>query len=215
MADNKLQALIETLKQQGVETGEEASREIVEKAKKEAEEILAGARAEGENLVNQAKRDAEKQMKQLRSSMEIAASQFVTDLKRTIEENLLTLPLQKKLRESLSGEDFLKQLIQELVIDYARDPSRNDLLLLVSREKQEQLVDFVLDQVRARCEEKGGERPGITLESGGVDFGFMLGRADGNVRLDFSDEAFLTLFLRFLTPRFRDLFKDIKIGEAA
>jgi V/A-type H+-transporting ATPase subunit E len=38
-------------------------------------------------------------------------------------------------------------------------------------------------------------------------------KKDGHVRLDFSDEAFLSLFLRFLSPQFRSLFKTVKIGD--
>jgi V/A-type H+-transporting ATPase subunit E len=46
-----------------------------------------------------------------------------------------------------------------------------------------------------------------------VKFGFQVNKKQGNVRLDFSDEAFLSLFLGFLAPKFRDLFKSIKIGD--
>ena len=71
MANDKLQDLIETLKKQGVETGEKAGKEIVESARKQSEEILAKARAEAASIVGQAKEESEKQMKRLQSSMEI------------------------------------------------------------------------------------------------------------------------------------------------
>jgi V/A-type H+-transporting ATPase subunit E len=51
------------------------------------------------------------------------------------------------------------------------------------------------------------------MESHGIRFGFQVDKKDGNVRLDFSDEAFLALFIEFLTPKFRELFTSLKISK--
>ncbi len=213
MADNKLQELIETLRKQAVESGEASSRQIIEKAEKEAEEIRKRAEAEAETIVRQAREEAENQMRQLASSLEIAGSQFVTNLKRVIEENLLTLPLKEKLREALGDVSFLKELLATVVEAFAKHPEKADLDLLVPKEQQEALLDFVMELARKQAAE--GEKPGLTLKAGDVEFGFMIDKADGNVRLDFTDEAFLSLFLKYLTPRFRELFHDIKLEKAA
>jgi V/A-type H+-transporting ATPase subunit E len=60
---------------------------------------------------------------------------------------------------------------------------------------------------------KGDDPLVLELEAQDVKFGFQVNKKQGNVRLDFSDEAFLSLFLSFLTPKFRDLFKSVKIGD--
>jgi V/A-type H+-transporting ATPase subunit E len=212
MADNKLQELIETLKKQAVESAEASSREMIEQARREANEILDSAKAEADTIIGQAQEEADRRMKQLESSMEIAGSQFVTNLKRVIEQDLLSLPLKQKLTEALGNTAFLKEVIHAVVSEYWRHPARSDLELLVSKDQQEKIVDFVTELVKARCEAGGADRPRLTLQTGNVDFGFMLNRTDGNVTLDFTDEAFLDLFLKFLTPRFREFFKEIKLG---
>jgi len=213
MSDPKLQQLIETLKKQGVESGEESSRKIVEEAKVEAEAILVRAKSEAGNIVEQAEREAQNRLRQLQSSMEIAASQFVTNLKRVLEENFLELPLKKDIQSSLSTTDFVKELMKTVVQEYALGRGQTDVLLLLSNEQQEKLKDFAVDLVRVQGQRAERGRQGVTLQSDGISFGFMISPADGSVRLDFTDDAFLALFLRYLTPRFRELFQNIKIGE--
>jgi V/A-type H+-transporting ATPase subunit E len=214
MANDKLQGLIETLKKQGVETGEKAGHEIIESARKQAETILAKARAEAASIVGQAKEESEKQMKRLQSSMEIAASQFVNSLKGVIEENLLTIPLKEELTGGLRDPAFLKNLITRFVETYARTGQGENIQLLLPKSTQDELMDFAMElMVRHYGQGKGGDQLVLELEAQDAKFGFQVNKKQGNVRLDFSDEAFLSLFVRFLTPKFRDLFNSIKIGD--
>lgn len=215
MADSKLQELIDTLKKQAVESGEASSREIIEQAQKEAKAILDRAKSEADEVVRRAQEEADKKLKQLESSMEIAGSQFVTSLKRVIEENLLALPVKEKLTEALGETDFLKELIRQVVLEYTGREGCGDLQVLVSKEQQEKLVDFMVEVVKAQSDFGDPNHKGLTLRTGNVGFGFMINRMEGNVTLDFTDEAFLALFLQFLTPRFRQFFKDIQPGESA
>ncbi len=214
MANDKLQDLIETLKKQGVETGEKAGQEILESARKQAEDILAKARAEAASIIGQAKEESERQMKRLQSSMEIAASQFVNNLKGVIEKNLLTLPVKEELTGALGDPAFLKTLITRFVETYAGSGQSEDIQLLLPKGTQDELKDFAMQlMARQYGQAKGGDQLVLELEAQDVKFGFQVNKKQGNVRLDFSDEAFLSLFLGFLAPKFRDLFKSIKIGD--
>ena len=212
MADSKLQELIETLKKQAVETGEASSRQIIEEAQKEANAIVDKAKAEADSIVRRAQEEADKKLKQLESSMEIAGSQFVTSLKQVIEQNLLALPLKQKVTAALGDTSYLKELIRTVVLEYTGHPECSDLQVLVSKDQQEKLVDFMVELVKAQSECGDPDHKGLTLQAGNVDFGFMINKMEGNVTLDFTDEAFLALFLKFLTPRFREFFKEIKLG---
>ena len=215
MSDSKLQELIDTLKKQAVESGEASSREIIEQAQKEAQAIVDRANGEAGDIVRQAQDEADKKAKQLESSMEIAGSQFVTSLKRDIEQNLLALPLKENVTEALGDTGYLKELIRAVVLEYTGHPDCSDLQVLVPKDQQEKLVDFMVELVKAQSDCGDPNHKGLTLKTANVDFGFMINRMDGNVTLDFTDEAFLALFLKFLTPRFREFFKDIKLGESA
>jgi len=211
MAEAKLQELIDALKRQGVEEGEESGRRIVESAQKEAEEITAQARAEAEEIVARAKAEAEQQLKRLQSALEIAASQFVNNLKGIIAENFLTLPLGQKIKADLSEPDFLKTIMAKFVESYAANHQNRDIKLILPQEVQPEVLNYTYD-LMAKHFGSGREHVSVGLESQGVKFGFQVDKESGNVRLDFTSEAFLDLFLRFLSPRFRDLFKTVKVG---
>jgi V/A-type H+-transporting ATPase subunit E len=153
-------------------------------------------------------------MKRLQSSMEIAASQFVNNLKAVIEENLLAFPLKKELAGTMSDPAFMKTLMTRFVETYAAKPEGEDIQLLLPKDAQKQLMDFAVElMTRHYAKGSKGEELVLNLEAQDIKFGFQVGMKDGHVRLDFSDEAFLSLFLRFLSPQFRNLFKPVKIGD--
>lgn len=211
MEDAKLQALIETLKKNGVESGEKESREIIERANERANEIILKAKSEADAIISRAKQEADKSLRQLESSMEIAATQVLTDLKRTVEEQLLGLPMKKRIAETLDDTGFLKELMTTCVREYVKSPERADVSVLVSNEQQEKLNTFALEMITSIPGHLTGKPLTLDLKTDGVAFGFKLGTSDGAVRLDFTDEAFLELFLRYLTPRFRSYFKAIDV----
>jgi len=210
MVDTKLQDLIETLKKHGVESGEAASRQIVEEAENKAAEILARANKEADGIVKGAKEEADRIMRQLHASMEIAASQFLTNLKRHMETNLLALPIKGKLTETLKDTAFIKELISTCVKEFAKATGSSDLTILVSKDQRDRLDDLVVNLITGLGEDKG-DRVKLNLKTDGVSYGFMIGKTDGSVMLDFTGEAFLSLFLGYLSPKFHEFFKTIDL----
>jgi V/A-type H+/Na+-transporting ATPase subunit E len=212
MATDKLQELIETLKKQGIQKGEDAASQIVSSAQKEAGEILANAKTQADAIIANAKGESEAILKRLQSSMEIAASQFVGNLKRVLENNLLTFPLKEKLSHELGDAGFLKDLITQFVKTYAGNPENPDIELLLPAGAQESLKNYAIDLMVQHCKGDASKEI-LVMESHGIRFGFQVDKKDGNVRLDFTDEAFLALFIEFLTPKFRELFTCLKISK--
>ena len=210
MADARLSELIETLKRQGVESGEEEKRRIEEEARKNAAEIIRTAKAEAEALRKSARDDADRERRQLASSLEIAASQFVTGLKRVVEEGFLTLPLREQLTSTLEDENFLKTLISRFVESYAA-AGKTDISLLLPRAAQDTFWEWAVGLVAEKA--GSGSAEDRVLRSRGVAFGFQVDQ-DGGVRLDFTDEAFLELFLTYLAPRLHHLFKPVETQAA-
>jgi V/A-type H+-transporting ATPase subunit E len=214
MGNEKIQGLIEVLKEHGVQSGEALGRQIVEKSHSQAEDILAKAKAEAEALVSKANREAEQTLRRLQSSLEIAAAQFVGNLKRVVEENLLNIPLKSRLTEELSNPEYLKELIAGFVKAYSADPQHSEVQILLPAGSTEELKNFAGEMIAQYYGKDQGEAMKMVLESQNVRFGFQIDRKDGKGRFDFSEEAFLALFLRFLTPGFRELFSGFKTGEA-
>ena len=214
MAENKLQEIIETLKKQGLESAEKESEVIIREAQKKADEIVAKAQADAKDIVERAEGRADMRLKQLKSAMEITASQFTTNLKQNIEHNFLTIPLKKALSESLNETDYLKSLLTTLVTEFTRNPTHKDIEVLLPKDQHEKLVDFAVGLIKSHAEDKGDDKLGLMIKSNGVGCGLRINKEEGDVSLDFTDEAFLELFLKFLAPKFRDYFRDIKLGES-
>jgi V/A-type H+/Na+-transporting ATPase subunit E len=215
MPEARLQELIDILKQQGVKSGEETARQIVADANRQAEEALTKARGQAEEIMIGAKEEAERLKRQLQASLEIAASQFVTQLKRAVEQQLLQIPLKEKIGEDLSDPDFLKGLMTKFVEAYAANPQNPPIELLMQEDAAEELWDFAVKLIGSHYRrEIDKDLVKIRMESAGIGFGFMVDRRAGNVLLDFTDEAFLTFFLRYLSPGFRKLFKAVKAAGA-
>lgn len=210
MANDKLQDLIETLKKQGVESGEKAGQEIVETARRQAAEIVEKAKEEAASIVSRARDDSDKEMKRLQSSMEIAASQFVNNLKSNIENSLLTIPLKKELTGELSNPDLMKQLLTRFIEVFAAGEPSQEIFLLFPKDIQEEIRQHAVE-LMAQYYGKGdkGDKLVMELDAQDVKFGFQVSRNNGAVRMDFSDEAFLAIFLRYLSPRFKGLFKNV------
>ena len=210
MANDKLQDLIETLKKQGVESGEQAGRELTETARRKALDIVDKAREEAAAIVARAKEESEKEMKRLQSSLEIAAYQFINNLKGVIENNLLTIPLKKELTGELSNPGLMKDLLTRFIEIYANGESSDDIALLFPKDVQEAIRNHAME-LMARHYGKGAKGTDLVMELDAQDikFGFQVSRNNGAVRMDFSDEAFLSIFTRYLSPRFKGLFKNV------
>jgi len=210
MANDKLQDLIDTLKKQGVESGEKAGQEIVEAARKQASDIVNKAKEEAASIVAKARDESEKEMKRLQSSLEIAASQFVNNLKAAIENNLLTIPLKDELTGELSKPELMKHLLTRFIEVFAGGEHTEEIFLLVPKDTREEIKQHAIE-LMARYYGKGqkGENLVMELDAHDIKFGFQVSRKNGAVRMDFSDDAFLSIFLRYLSPRFKGLFKNV------
>ena len=62
MANDKLQGLIETLKRQGIDSGEKEGREIIESARRQAADILKKAAEEAATIAVKARDESAKEM---------------------------------------------------------------------------------------------------------------------------------------------------------
>jgi V/A-type H+/Na+-transporting ATPase subunit E len=211
----KLNELILALKSQGVESGQEEGRRIVAQAQSEAARLVEEAKAQTQALRDQARAEVERQEQQLRSSLEIAAVQFVARLKKDLEHDLLTVPLRDQIRSELGDAEFLKALLQKCVETFASGDKRHDLAVLLPEKMQAQLKQYVVD-LMGRYYGEAGKQDELRLELGGSDvkYGFALDLQDGHSRLEFTDQAFMELFLGYLSPWFRSLFRPLETGPA-
>ncbi|MDA0423656.1 hypothetical protein, partial [Stutzerimonas frequens] len=113
-AASGVEALIERLRQQGVEQGQQQAAELVEEAQRRADWLLEQARQEADNLRHRAQEDAER----LRRAGEDALKMAARDMNLQLREQLAhTFADRVRLQvvEQLDSEAFIREVIREVV----------------------------------------------------------------------------------------------------
>jgi V/A-type H+-transporting ATPase subunit E len=214
-----VEALIERLRQQGVEAGRLAREEIVGEADREAERVVKEAREKASAIVDEARQEVQRLQSSGEDALRIAMRDTVLRMRETLRKRLEG-QFRSLVSEQLVDQKFLRQLITE-VARRARDDSgaaeADEIEILLPLEA------VGLDELRqqpegadARLSKLAKEiasatwREGVsidTLEPGG--HGIRLRLADEELELDLSDRAIADLLLEHLQPRFRIIMEDL------
>ena len=214
-----VEALIERLRQQGVEAGRAARDEYLAEAEREAEKIIKDAREKAAVVVEDAHQESERLKASgedaLRVAMRDAALRMRETLRKRLEGQVRLL-----VAKQLVDEDFLRQLIVEVArkarVDSKADEAEDIELLLPAEalgleelqrrpeEAESKLSQFAKEIASATW------REGVsidTLEPGGR--GIRVRLKGEELELDLSDKAIADLLLEHLQPRFRAVMEGI------
>lgn len=208
-----VQELIERLRQDGVNAGEEQGQEVIEAARQQAQEIVTAARQEAKSIREQARREAQQLREAGQEALQMAARDTLLDLKSTLTEQFVAR-LQEQTQQLLQDEQVLQRLILEVagrsVPEQAQEQSWQLLLpqdvvgLDALRRHPEQvrqgaLGQYVLQQTMELL------REGVELRSGDQSNGIRLQLQADGIEVDLTAEAITGLLLEHLLPRFRAL----------
>ena len=214
-----IEALIERLRQQGVEAGRAAREELVGDAEREAERIVKKAREKASAIVSEARQEVRRLQSSGEDALRIAMRDTVLRMRETLRKRLEG-QFRSLVSEQLVDQEFLRRLIVE-VARRARDDSgaaeAEEIEILLP-------VEVIgLDDLRQQPEESDVRlsklakeiasatwRDGVsidTLEPGGR--GIRLRLKDEELELDLSDRAIADLLLEHLQPRFRIIMEDL------
>jgi V/A-type H+/Na+-transporting ATPase subunit E len=192
MMDVKLESLIEQIKKDGIEEAQRAKQEIIDEAKAQASDILEAANKEAANLLAKAKEDTEKLKNNTESSLRQAARDMVLSLRQQI--GLLFEKVFKDQIDITLEPEFTAKLITSLIQGWAAQ-GQESLEVLVSKDDQKKISQFVLDALKKENTEK------IEIRAvPSVSKGFMIGFKNRDLMYDFTDESILESLKAFLTP---------------
>ncbi len=214
-----VEALIERLRQQGVEAGRAARDEFIAEAEREGERIVKEAREKAAAIVEEARRETARLKASGEDALRVAMRDTVLRMRETLRKRLES-QVRLLVTKQLVDEEFLRQLIIE-VARRARKESGADqaesleLLLPAEAIGVEELrhkpdeVDDKLSQF-AKQIASATWREGVsigTIESGG--HGIRVRLKDKELEVDLSDRAIADLLLEHLQPRFRTVMEGI------
>lgn len=217
-AASGVQKLIQQLREQGVEQGQQKASELVEEAERRANWLVEQAQQEAEQLRRKAREDADR----LRRAGEDALKMAARDMQLQLREQLARTfsdRVRMQISEQLDSDAFIREVIQEVVVQACQDTSicsmpKVELLLpagVVGLEelrrnphayREGKLSQFVQEQLNLQL------REGVTLDvhdGRGVRI-----RCNGeDAEIDLSDRALAELLLRHLQPRFRAILEGV------
>ena len=188
--DANLESLIEKIKKEAIEEGQQASDRIVNKAKEEAVAITDNAEVEAEKIVSDAKVQAEK----LQENANQALRQAARDVELLLKEQLSTLFDRVFKREvgGALGPDFLEGIILKLVTEWAKEGAVGVAVSAADKEKLETLLFSHLEEEL---------KESVTIRaSHAVAKGFRFELKGGSVYYDFTDETIAEALKAFINP---------------
>jgi V/A-type H+-transporting ATPase subunit E len=214
LASSGVEALIERLREQGVEAGRAEADTIVAEARRRAAQIVHEAEATAVELVETARKETRALQTGGEEALRIAMRDTVLRLKVELTERF-SAEVRRLIAVAMDQEAFLKQLILE-VAGRAREEAGvdagEDVRVLLPRTlvgleelrrnplelREGSLSHFVLSLAGNVLSE--GVSFGVAGEDGR---GICLYLKDKDVTIDLTDEKVAALLLQHLQPRFR------------
>jgi len=169
MADT-IESFVKTLQAEGVEAGQSAAEEIRNEAEQKAQEILKQARNQAESIIADAKAEADSQAARHQKELNMAVRDAVLRLHEALIrslEGVLTCPVESH----LSNSDFLKPLLHDIVMQYARADSegKGQININLGPDKYRQLADWAIGELRQAAQD---HTTGLNLKDTLTEAGF-------------------------------------------
>jgi len=215
----RVQALIDSLREQGVAAGKSRAEEIVRKAQQQADDILKKAETEAHARLEKARKDSDSLKEAADEALRVAARDTVLQMKGQLMQ-AFSDSVRRLVAAEMDGTEMLRQMILEVCGRARADAGLEDvadLEVLLPR-------DIVpLEELRRKPEElqEGALTKFVLSETGKmIGQGITLGQHEdgrgikviahgGDVEITLTDAAVAAVILSHLQPRFRALLEGI------
>ncbi len=211
-----VQELIETLRNQGVNSGREAADKIVADAENRAAELIDDAENRAATIVSKAREEAEFITRAGTEALQLAERNAILELKDFLLGKF-SKQIQAVVSTSMNQEELLKQMILEVASENKLSGENNLEVILPRkvigvdelREKPELLkagglMEFAMKQTSNMLQDGVTFSVGSSTQTG---IGFRL--KDKDIEVELSEDAVSEVLLKHLQPRFRALLEGI------
>ncbi|SEG80831.1 ATPase [Marinobacterium lutimaris] len=216
-AASGVEALIDRLRQQGVDKGQEEAAQLIAEAQHRADWLIEQAEQEAKQIRDNARADAERLRKGGEDALKIAARDVQLLLREALGR-VFADRVRILVSEQLDDAEFMQSLLREVVCavrENAELDSKSVEVLLPAQfvgidelrrnpnaYREGKLSNFVqqllAEQLREGVSFDIGDQRGLVLRFEGED-----------AEMDLSDRALSELLLRHLQPRFRALLEGV------
>lgn len=203
-----IESFVNKLQKEGVEAGQEAAEKIRSEAEDKARAIIEDAKKQAEKIVADAEKEAETRLEKGRSELQLAVRDAEAQLKSIVTDTLdklLVQPVQEKLEDA----DFLGSLIHDVIVQYARQDSENQLSISISlkQEQRDKLAGMLQTELQNSLKD-AESRVNIqgTLRQAG--FEYSIGESTNEVTV----ESVVDVLSRMISPDLRNMMEQDSNG---
>jgi V/A-type H+-transporting ATPase subunit E len=210
MEAHGLDEVIEQLKSKGIEAGKDEASRIVDEAKEKADQIVKQAEEKAEDIVKDANEEAEKTKRQMEAELQNTTQVALAAFRQSMEKGFVLPEVDKAIKPVVTKPDFMEKAISELIKAFASSGFKEGGIRVLLPEKlQKELEGAFVQKLRTRA----GAKVEVAFDDS-ITYGFQIGPSDGRFVLDLSQEGFRQIFMKFLSPRFREYFREARKDES-
>ena len=197
-----LQPLIDRIQKQGVDKAKAEADRILENAREQAAEIVREAEDKKKRLLEQAREESRIYEERSIKTLEQAARDVLITVSHGIE-NIMSDLVAESVDQAMD-EQLLRDMLIKIVDRCAAKSGDVRWDVLVSPEDKEKLIQFFADLYKQKM------AAGVQLKADNdILKGFKVSFHEGNVYLDFSNEALAESLSGLLRPHLADIVKRV------
>jgi len=196
----RIQELIDKIKDEGIQAAEAQGREIEAQAQKRADEMIAQARKEAARILAAAQTESQKTRDVVESALKQASRDMLLRLRQEITKTLESI-MMKDLRESLSPE-VMAELIQKIASGYLNNAQAGDIQVALSGGDLKKLEEGFLNKLKGAL-----KQPLVLKSADNIRSGFTISFDQGKSCFDFTDESLAEFLSQYLNERVTEILK--------
>lgn len=219
--------LVEKLKNDGIQAGQQQALDIIAEAEKRADLIERQAQEKADAMLKESHERIEREEQAAKDALQLAFRDMVLGMKNAMLERLSS-DFSREVKQQAAAVPVLEKMILEAVRQIStevRVPESNNTDGSAGTEVEvlvpQQLMQ--LDDIRANPD-KASDGPladlsshlagqmfsqGIRFAAGDQDAGIQMKLQNGEMLVDVSDKAIADLLLKYLQPRFRAILEGV------
>lgn len=197
----QLQDLLDQIKKDGVAAAETEAAAILDAAKAEAEKIVADAQQQAGKLLANAKAENARMAQSGEDAIRQAGRNLLISFRESVSRELTAITGQAV--SAVYSSEALAQLVIHAVESWAKDPSTDDIAVILNTGDLQKLEETILAGLKEKMLQ------GVTLKANdNFDGGFRIAVNNGSAYYDYSAEAVVDMLSNYLSPKVTQLLKE-------
>ena len=197
----QIQDLLDQIKKDGVAAAQAEAASILADAKAEAEKIVADAKQQADKLIASAKAENQRMVASSEDAIRQAGRNLLISFRESVSRELTAITGESV--TAVYSSEALAQLVIQAVENWAKDPSTDDIAVILTSNDLQKLEQTILAGLKEKMLQ------GVTLKANdNFDGGFRIAVNNGSAYYDYSAEAVVDMLSNYLSPKVTQLLKE-------